>query len=115
MYTTIIHANVAGIFRELNNGNYEPVLSGFGASFAHWFVGDSALSGLRTSMPATRAWYEQLCRSFPDIRFQVQATVVSGWPWNTQVGVESTDSYTLLNGATRINCGAHLIRLAGEK
>ncbi len=66
MYHQFVRAKVLRIFRELNKGNYEPVLSGFGPSFEHWFVGHSTLSGLRTSMGITRAWYERLYRIFPN-------------------------------------------------
>lgn len=115
MYSHIVRAKVVKIFRELNKGNYAPVLSGFGASFEHWFVGDSALSGRRTSMSVTRAWYERLYRIFPNIQFQVQNIAISGWPWNTLVTVEWTDSFLLLNGEQRHNCGVHLIRLQWGK
>lgn len=115
MYSQIVRAKVEKIFQELNKGNYEPVLGGFGASFEHWFVDDSALSDRRTSMPVTRAWYERLYRIFPNIQFQVQTIAISGWPWNTLVTVEWTDSYLLLNGEHRHNCGVHLIRLQWGK
>ena len=40
---------------------------------------------------------------------------MNGWPWDTVVAVEWTDSYTLLNGEHRANCGVHIIRLAWGK
>lgn len=111
MYKHIVRAKILRIFSELNKGNYEPVLSSFSREFEHWFVGDSALSGRRTSMAATRSWYERLYRIFPNIQFQLKGVAISGMPWNTLVTVEWTDTYTLLNNEKRDNCGVHLIRL----
>lgn len=115
MYHAVIRAIVKNLFRALNKGDYEPILAGFAPEFEHWFVGTHALSGLRTSMPTTRAWYERLLKIFPNIKFDIRNIVVSGWPWNTLVAVEWTDSYTLLNGEKRTNCGVHMIRLVWGK
>lgn len=115
MYHAVIRAIVKNLFRALNKGDYEPILAGFAPEFEHWFVGTHALSGLRTSMPTTRAWYERLLKVFPNIKFDIRNIVVSGWPWNTLVAVEWTDSYTLLNGEKRTNCGVHMIRLVWGK
>lgn len=115
VYHAIVRAIVLRIFRELNKGNYEPVLSGFAPSFEHWFVGESALSGRRTRLETTRAWYERLYRIFPNIRFHIRDIAISGWPWNTTAVVEWTDSYILLNGAESDNCGVHVIKLRWGK
>ncbi len=115
MYHAVIRAIVKNLFRALNKGDYEPILAGLAPQFEHWFVGTHALSGLRTSMPTTRAWYERLFKIFPNIKFDIRNIVVSGWPWNTLVAVEWTDSYTLLNGEKRTNCGVHMIRLVWGK
>lgn len=111
MYYMIVRAKIRGLFDSLNNGDYEPILATFAPKFEHWFIGTHALSGLRTSMPVTRAWYERLFRIFPNIHFDLHNVAVSGWPWNTVVTVEWTDTYTLLNGEKRSNCGVHLIQL----
>jgi hypothetical protein len=66
-------------------------------------------------MALTRAWYQRLYRIFPNIQFQIQDIAISGWPWNTLVTVEWTDSYMLLNGEKRHNRGVHLIRLRWGK
>ena len=115
MYNAIVRAKVRSLFKALNSGDYEPILSGIAPRFEHWFVGEHTLSGLRTSMPITRAWYERLFKIFPNIHFDLHNVVVNGWPWDTVVAVEWTDSYTLLNGECRSNCGVHIIRLAWGK
>lgn len=111
MYHAIVRHKVAGIFKALNKGNYEPVLRMTARHFEHRFAGEHALSGCRTDLDLTRTWYERLFRIFPNLRFQVQNIVINGWPWNTTVAVEWTDSYTLLNGESRSNSGVHFIRL----
>ncbi len=111
MYHMIVRAKIKNIFAALNNGDYKPILSTFAPKFEHWFVGEHALSGLRTSMPVTTAWYERLFRIFPNIHFDLRTVAVSGWPWNTVVTAEWTDTYMLLNNEKRSNCGVHIIRL----
>ncbi len=111
MYHTIVRRQIVKLFNELNKGNYEPILRTAANSFDHSFVGTHALSGSRNSIAVTRAWYERLFRIFPNLQFQLRNIVVSGWPWNTIVVVEWTDTYTLLNGETRSNSGVHFIHL----
>ncbi len=111
MYRTIVEARIRALFNELNKGNYEPILRTAANEFEHCFAGRHALSGRRASLPTTRRWYERLFTIFPNIRFQVHEVVVGGWPWNTTVAVEWSDSYTLLDGTERTNSGAHFIRL----
>jgi len=115
MYHAIMHSKVKEVFDELNNGNYEPIFASLAPKFKHWFIGDHALSGLRTSLPVTRQWYERLYRIFPNIHFDVKNIVVQGMPWDTTVTVEWDDSYTLLNGEKRSNLGVHIIHFKWAK
>ena len=109
MYHTIMRSKVRNVFNSLNNGNYEPIFASLAPKFEYWFIGDHALSGLRTSLPITRAWYERLYRIFPNIHFDLKNIVVQGGPWDTTITVEWDDSYTLLNGEKRSNLGVHII------
>ncbi len=84
------------MFNALNNGNYEPVFDSLVPKFEHWFIGEHALSGLRTSLSVTRQWYERLYKIFPNIHFYLKNIAVQGAPWDTTVTVEWDDSYTLL-------------------
>jgi ketosteroid isomerase-like protein len=110
-----MHSKVKEVFSGLNNGNYEPVFASLAPKFEHWFIGDHALSGLRTSLPVTRQWYERLYRIFPNIHFDVKNIVVQGMPWNATITVEWDDSYTLLNGERRWNLGVHIIHFKWAK
>ena len=114
MYHSIVRKIIKNLFMELNKGNYEPVLNTLGKNFEHWFSGDHALSGHRTTMPVTRAWYERLYKIFPELHFDLHEVVVNGWPWDTRVAVEWTEPY-FLNGVPGANRGTHFIRLKWGK
>ncbi|HAT30117.1 MAG TPA: hypothetical protein DCW29_04485 [Janthinobacterium sp.] len=79
---------IAALFHELNRGNYAPILNTAAGRFEHCFAGQHALSGRRTSMAQTRAWYARLVRIFPNLRFELDRVIVCGWPWDTLVTVE---------------------------
>jgi ketosteroid isomerase-like protein len=116
MYHAIVSSRINKLFDALNRGDYEPVLATCAGEFEHWFIGrDHALAGRRTTLPVTRKWYERLFAIFPNIHFDIQRIIVCGWPWDTTVTVEWSDSYTLLNGEKRHNCGVHVIRLKWGK
>jgi len=115
MYHAIMKSKVRGVFKSLSNGNFAPVLSSLAPKFEHWFSGDHALSGLRTSMSITRAWYERLYRIFPDLHFDLNHMVVQGGPWDTTVTIQWTDHFTLRTGEQRSNCGAHIIHFKWAK
>lgn len=114
MYHSIVRNIIKKLFNELNKGNYEPVLNTLGKNFEHCFAGDHALSGRRTTMPVTRAWYERLYKIFPNLHFDLHNVVVSGWPWDTRVAVEWSEPY-ILNGVPGANGGTHFIQLKWGK
>lgn len=115
MYHEVMRSKVREVFEQLNKGNYEPIFASLAPKFEHWFIGEHALSGLRTSLPITRKWYERLYRIFPNIQFDLKNIVVQGMPWDTTVLVEWNDSYVLLNGEKRTNLGAHVIHFKWAK
>lgn len=115
MYHAIMRSKIREVFEQLNRGNYEPILVSLAPKFEHWFIGDHALSGLRTSLLVTRKWYERLYRIFPNIRFDLKNIVIHGMPWDTTVLVEWNDGYTLLNSEKRANLGAHVIHFKWAK
>jgi hypothetical protein len=115
MYHAIMRAKVREVFNDLNHGRYEPILASLAPKFEHWFIGDHALSGLRTSMPVTRQWYERLYHIFPNIHFDLKNIVVQGMPWDATITVEWDDNYTLLNNEKRWNLGVHIIHFKWTK
>jgi len=115
MYHAIMRKKTQSVFSALNNGNYELIFANLAPKFQHWFIGNHALSGLRTSPSVTRAWYERLYRIFPNIHFDLRNIIVQGTLWDTTVTVEWNDNYILLNGAQRSNLGVHIIHFKWAK
>jgi ketosteroid isomerase-like protein len=115
VYHAIMRSKIKDVFKSLSRGDYQPVLSSLAPNFEHWFIGDHALSGLRTSMPVTRAWYERLYKIFPDLRFELINIVVQGTPWDTTVMIERMDLFTLRNGRQGSNVGVHIIHFKWAK
>jgi ketosteroid isomerase-like protein len=111
MYHAIVRRRVEELFGDVNRGNAEPVLRQFARRFEHSFVGDHALGGSRTTLPATRRWYERLYRLLPDIRFELLRIRVSGSPWNTLVVAEWRETNSGTDGVRTYNNGIHVLHL----
>ena len=115
MYHAIMKSKLRQVFEELNQRNYDPVLSSLAPSFKHSFAGQHCLGGERSSLPAYRQWFQRLFEVFPDIKFEITNLVVHGPPWNTWVTVEWNDRLTTKDGVTRANSGAHVMRFKWTK
>ena len=114
MYHAIVRRRVEGLFAAVSHGDAGPVLDGLAPRFEHFFLGDHALGGRRTSLAATRAWYERLYRLLPDIAFELQAIRISGPPWNTLVSVDWMETNSA-GGVRTHTPGVHVVRLAWGK
>jgi len=111
VYHTIVRRRIEGLFRAINRGDAGPVLRQIAKRFEHTFLGDSALGGSRTSLPATRQWYERLYRLLPDIRFDLRTIMVSGGPWNTIVVIEWDETNSGTDNVRTDNRGIHVVHL----
>jgi ketosteroid isomerase-like protein len=111
MYHWIVRRKVLALFKAVSSGDAEPVLGAFASRFQHQFPGDHALGGSRTSLSATRRWYQRLYRLLPDIAFEVRSVFVSGGPWNTLVIAEWDESNSATDGVRTVNHGIHALRL----
>ena len=111
MYHTIIRRRVLALFDAVNYGDAGPVLDAFAPRFEHVFLGTSALGGRRTSLAATKAWYERLSRLMPDIHFDVERVAVSGTPWNTLAIAEWRESNSGTDGVRTFNRGIHAVEI----
>lgn len=98
LYATIVRRRIKRTFRDINQGNVQPMLDTLADPFVYVFHGTHALGGRRTSKDAMRLWWERVFRLLPGIRFDVQEVVINGWPWNTRVAVRSLVSGDLPNG-----------------
>ncbi len=115
MYHAIVKSRVENLFAAVSSGNAEPVLEGLAPRFEHFFLGDHALGGTRTTLAQTRAWYARLYRLMPDISFQLRAIRIAGPPWNTLVAVDWLETNSGADGVRTSTPGVHVVRLAWGK
>jgi ketosteroid isomerase-like protein len=111
MYHRIVRRNVLTLFEQVSRGNAAPFLASLAPEFEHQFAGDTALGGSRTTLTATRRWYERLYRLLPDIAFDVENVWISGGPWSTLVIAEWNESNSGTDGVRTVNHGIHAIQL----
>jgi len=111
MYLFFVRRKLREIFRRLNAGDFAFVRRQFHTRAEHWFAGDHALSGRRTSPEGITAWYARLADVFPGLRFDVKQLIVSGPPWNTLAAVEWTDEVPDKHGQPLPNQGVFVLRL----
>ena len=111
LYAAIVQRKIKHTFREINQGNVQPMLDTLADPFVYVFHGTHALGGRRTSKDAMRLWWERVFRLLPGIRFDVQEVVISGWPWNTRVAVRSLVSGDLPNGELYSNTAFQFMKL----
>ena len=114
MYHAIVRAQLRRAFASINRGDYDPVIASFHAGLRHVFYGHHALGGIRQEMPQTKLWYGRLARVFPDLRFEVRAIAIRGWPWHTIAMVEWVDHFTI-DGKPASNQGVHVLCLRWGK
>lgn len=107
MYHAVVRAKLRAAFAAINRGAYERVLPQFAEPLRHVMHGTHALAGERHTLAATRRWYARLQRLLPDLRFDVRAIAVTGWPWHTTATVCWTDHFTLPDGSRGSNEGVH--------
>ncbi len=110
MYHYIFEKKLRRVFKELNAGNYEPVLSTLAPRFEHRFLGDHSFGGVRYTVESYRRWFQRLFVVFPDLRFEIKGVLVKGWPWDTVAVVEWVDFMTTWDGQLHSNSGVHVMR-----
>ncbi|MCG6122249.1 MAG: nuclear transport factor 2 family protein [Microvirga sp.] len=115
MYHFIVDRKVRGVFEALNRGDYEVALAGMAPRFEHVFSGSGPIGGVRRTKPAMRKWFERLFRLNRNLDFEVKHVAVSGWPWDTTVTVEWSDSAVLANAEPYLNNGVHVVRMRWGK
>jgi len=111
VYRFILRSKIRQAFGALSRGDAPTLLSSMSPTVHHTFPGDHALGGQRSDLRDVAAWFDRLFRLLPGLTFHVQALAVDGWPWNTTIGVEWTNTGTLLDGSAYTNTGAHILRV----
>jgi ketosteroid isomerase-like protein len=115
IYRAIVKRKARGIFTELSRGDWRATTAGIDPDVHHVFPGDNALGGERHSRAAMERWFERLYRLIPEIGFEVHDVAVRGWPWDTAVAIEWSDSGLGADGSGYVNEGTHWIRLRWGK
>lgn len=111
IYRAVVKRRARRIFADLSSGQWQATTVGLADDVHHVFPGDNALGGERHSREAMERWFERLYRLIPEISFEVHDVAVRGWPWDTAVAVEWSDSGRGADGSAYANEGAHWIRL----
>jgi ketosteroid isomerase-like protein len=111
MYKTIVRAKVRGTFAALTNGDTGPFFASLGNQFTYRFVGDSSLSGHRSTREAMQSWWTRVFTLVPGGRFEVNDITVNGAPWNTTVMTHVVVTAKLKNGEDYSNEFMQLLRL----
>ncbi|MBC8092834.1 MAG: nuclear transport factor 2 family protein [Pseudonocardia sp.] len=114
MYRMIVRRIVRSAFAALSRGELS-MLDQMSVDVHHSFPSDGALGGERHTRADLAAWFHRLHRLLPGLQFQVHAIAVDGWPWDTTIGVEWTDTAVLLDGGPYTNNGAHILRMRWGK
>lgn len=112
MYHFIVKQKLRRAFANINAGRYECIVPQFAAKHRHVMYGEHALAGERNCIASTTQWYARLQRLLPDLRFNVEAVAVAGWPWHTVAMVSWNDHFTLPDGSPGNNQGVHVFTLA---
>lgn len=110
MYRMIVRRNVRAAFAALSE-NDTSLVDRMSTRVEHTFPGRNALGGYRSDRAAVGSWFDRLFRLLPGLVFRVESIAVDGWPWDTTVGVEWTNSGVLLDGSPYANRGTHVIRM----
>ncbi len=115
VYHYFVRRHLREVVRRLNAGDYEFVRRQFHPAAEHWFSGEHALSGRRTSASRIADWYARLGVVFPSLRFETDALFVSGPPWRTRAALEWTDEARDTRGAPMVNRGVFVLELRWGK
>jgi ketosteroid isomerase-like protein len=111
MYKAIVRGKVRKTFRALSAGDTAPFFASLGPTFTYRFVGDSALSGERSTVDAMRLWWDRVFLLCPGAQFTVHDVVVNGPPWHTTVMVHASIAADLRTGERYTNELMQLMRL----
>jgi ketosteroid isomerase-like protein len=112
MYKTIVAGQVRKAYRQISDGEFEPVFKSFHDDIRFQMIGDHHLGGERRGIDEVRAWFEEVRRLFPDLRLEPVEIVVAGGPWNTRIATRFRVSS---DGASYENVGVQFLRLRWGK
>jgi ketosteroid isomerase-like protein len=98
LYRRAVAWQVRRLFGRLNQGDWGAVNAGLANDFVYRFHGETAIGGVRRTLPTMEAWWQRMFRILPAPRFEILDVMVTGPPWATRVATHGTIAGTLPDG-----------------
>jgi ketosteroid isomerase-like protein len=111
MYRMIVASKARAMWRRIAAGDVAAAGELAHPDMRFRFVGDTALGTDVRGKDAFLAWFRTVGQRLPGLTFQVEDTLVGGWPWNTRVAVRLAISAPLPDGTTYRNQAVQWLRL----
>jgi len=115
IYGSIVKKRIRQSFDQVNNHDWDVLLTSIAPDVHHRFLGQHAIGGERHDSETLRRWFERLGRVLPNLQLTINRIWVKGWPWNTTVFVQWDGAATLLNGDPYTQHAIHVITLRWGK
>jgi ketosteroid isomerase-like protein len=115
MYKWFVSRTIRGVFAANSRSDWSVALGKFADDVHFRFPGQNELSVELHDKQAAAEWFKTLRAVFPNLRFDVQQIVVSGWPWKTTACTRYIVNYTLPDGEKVANPGMQYLRIEWGK
>jgi ketosteroid isomerase-like protein len=111
MYRKIVAAKTRTVWRSINARDLDAPWKMAAEDMRFTFVGTTPLGASFVGRDRFRAWLGAVFERFPDISFDLQEVIVSGWPWHTRIAVRIAIAATLADGSSYENEAVQWITL----
>lgn len=111
MYKWFVRRTIRRVFAANSRGDWSVALGKFADDVHFRFPGSHELATELHDKQDAGRWFARLKSRFPDLRFDVQQVVVSGWPWNTTACTRYIVNYTLPDGEAVANPGMQYLSI----
>jgi len=115
MYHRIVANKVRSAFKQISDGNWEPMIAGMAPRFSYRFYGEHALSGERHTIDGLRRWWQRSQRLLPNTTFDVEEVIVAGGPWSTRIATRVRVHAPLPDGSAYDNVFMQNMRMRWAK
>jgi len=115
MYKWFVKRTIRGVFAANSRSDWSVALGKFADDVHFRFPGHNELSVELHDKQEAGEWFERLRAVFPELHFDVQQIVVSGWPWRTTACTRYVVNYTLPDGEKVANPGMQYLRIEWGK
>lgn len=110
----IAHRRYRTALDQLERGDLDRVLAGFGSGCRLHFAGDTCLGAELSTPQGIRRWFERFLTVLPERRFEVQRFATSGPPWDVRIAAHVTIR-SRIGDEPYENQFAHFLRLRSGK